>query len=232
MPDGVAEIHPDDATLLAELRGGNGVAAARVMQRHNRRLWRIARGILGDDGEAEEAVQDTWLRAFAGAHAYRGDASLGTWLARIVINEALRRADRRRPTVELDPIADLLPVDHPGSATMAPSAGPEHAAAHAEIRRMVEQQVDTLPPPFRVVFMMRVMEQMSIEETATALAIPTATVKTRLHRANEQLRTALGGTFAAILEDSFPFGGKHCARLTDAVLARLPRDGPTAPRRD
>ena len=107
MPDGVAEIHPDDGTLLAELRGGNGVAAARVMQRHNRRLWRIARGILGDDGEAEEAVQDTWLRAFAGAHAYRGDASLGTWLARIVINEALRRADRRRPTVELDPIADL-----------------------------------------------------------------------------------------------------------------------------
>ena len=232
MPDGVTTVHPDDVMLLDALRRGNGDAAAVVMQRYNRALWHIARGILGDDGEAEEAVQDTWLRAFTTAQAYRGEASLGTWLARIAINEALRRADRRRPTVELDPIADLLPVDHSGSATMAPPVGPEHAAAHAEIRRVVERAVDTLPTPFRVVFMMRVIEQMSIEETATALAIPAATVKTRLHRANEQLRTVLGGTFAAILEDSFPFGGKRCALLTDAVLARLPRDGPTAPRRD
>ena len=121
-----------------------------------------------------------------------GEASLGTWLARIAINEAIRRADRRRPTVELDPIADLLPVDHPGSATMAPPVGPEQAAARAEIRRVVEQAVDTLPTPFRVVFMMRVVEQMSIEETAITLAIPTATVKTRLHRADEQLRTCTG----------------------------------------
>jgi RNA polymerase sigma-70 factor, ECF subfamily len=232
MPDGGAAVHPDDVMLLAALRRGNGDAAAAVMQRHNRALWRIARGILGDDGEAEEAVQDTWLRAFTTSHAYRGEASLGTWLARIVINAAIRRADRRRPTVELDPIADLLPVDHPGSATMAPPVGPEQAAARAEIRRVVEQAVDTLPTPFRVVFMMRVVEQMSIEETAITLAIPTATVKTRLHRANEQLRTVLGGTFAAILEDTFPFGGMRCARLTDAVLARLPRDGPTVPRRD
>jgi RNA polymerase sigma-70 factor, ECF subfamily len=115
---------------------------------------------------------------------------------------------------------------------MAPPAGPEHAAARAEIRRLVEQAVDTLPPPFRVVFMMRVVEQMSIEETATALAIPAATVKTRLHRANEQLRAALGSTFATVLEDSFPFGGARCDRLTSAVLARFERDGPTAPRRD
>lgn len=136
MPDGGAAVHPDDVMLLAALRRGNGDAAAAVMQRHNRALWRIARGILGDDGEAEEAVQDTWLRAFTTSHAYRGEASLGTWLARIAINEAIRRADRRRPTVELDPIADLLPVDHPGSATMAP-VGPEQAAARAEIRRVV-----------------------------------------------------------------------------------------------
>ena len=113
MPDGGAAVHPDDVMLLAAPRRGNGDAAAAVMQRHNRALWRIARGILGDDGVAEEAVQDTWLRAFTTSHAYRGEASLGTWLARIAINEAIRRADRRRPTVELDPIADLLPVDHP-----------------------------------------------------------------------------------------------------------------------
>lgn len=232
MPDGVAAVHTDDAALLAALRLGDGDAAALVMQRHNRTLWRLARGILGDDGEAEEAVQDTWLRAFGAAHAYRGEASLGTWLARIAINEALRRAGRRRPTVELDPIADLLPMDHPGSATMARPVGPEHAAARAEIQRLVERAIDTLPPLFRVVFMMRVVEQMSTEETASTLAIPAATVKTRLHRANEQLRAVLGGTFATILEGSFPFGGARCARLTDAVRARLRRDGPAAPWRD
>jgi RNA polymerase sigma-70 factor (ECF subfamily) len=232
MPDGTTAVHPDDVALLAALRLGDGDAAARVMQRHNRALWRIARGILKDDGEAEDAVQDTWLRAFGAAAEYRGEASLGTWLARIAINEALRRANRHKATVELDPIVDLLPAEHPGSATMSRQAGPEHAAAHAEIRRMVEQAIDTLPPSFRVVFMMRVVEQMSIDATSVALGLPAATVKTRLHRANERLRAALGGAFAAVLDDSFPFGGARCARLTTAVLARLRRDGPTAPPRD
>ena len=113
---------------------------------------------------------------------------------------------------------------------MAPPVGPEQAAARAEIHRGVEQAVDTLPTPFRVVFMMRVVEQMSIEETA--MAIPTATVKTRLHRANEQLRTCTGRHLRRHSGGYLPFGGMRCARLTDAVLARLPRDGPTVPRHD
>jgi RNA polymerase sigma-70 factor, ECF subfamily len=229
MPDGIAAVHSEDVALLDALRLGDGDAAALLMQRHNRTLWRIARGILKDDGEAEEAVQDTWLRAFASAYGYRGEARLGTWLARIAVNEALRRAERRHPTEELDPIADLLPVDQAGSATMATQAGPEHAAARAEIGRMVEHAIDTLSMSFRVVFMMRVVEQMSIEETSIALAIPAATVKTRLHRANEQLRATLGGAFATVLEGSFPFGGMRCVRLTSAVLARLPADGMKVP---
>jgi RNA polymerase sigma-70 factor, ECF subfamily len=229
MPDGTATVRSEDVALLDALRIGDGDAAALLMQRHNRTLWRIARGILKDDGEAEEAVQDTWLRAFATAHAWRGEASLGSWLARIAINEALRRAERRHPTEELDPIADLLPVDHAGSVTMATPAGPEHAAARAEIGRMVEQAIDTLSMPFRVVFTMRVVEQMSIEETSIALAIPAAIVKTRLHRANEQLRATLGGAFATVLEGSFPFGGIRCARLTRSVLARLPRNDMNVP---
>jgi RNA polymerase sigma-70 factor (ECF subfamily) len=97
---------------------------------------------------------------------------------------------------------------------------------------MVEQAIDTLPTPFRVVFMMRIIEQMSIDETAAALAIPAATVKTRLHRANEQLRVTLGSAFATILQGSFPFGGARCARLTEAVLARLPRDSTKVPCHD
>lgn len=226
MPDGVAAVHAD-AALLAALRCGSGNAAAALMQRHNRTLWRIARGILRDDDEAEEVVQDTWLRAFTAAHSYRGEAGLGTWLARIAINEALRRAERHPVTVELDPIVDLLPMDHPGSVTMTPMTGPEQAAARAEIRHILEQAIDALSQPYRVVFMMRVVEQMSIEETAAALGIPAATVKTRLHRANEHLRATIGNTFATILEGAFPFGGKRCARLTDAVLARLNDKGPT-----
>jgi len=177
MPAEMTATHPDDAVLLAALRCGDNSAAGRMMQRHNRTLWRIARGVLGDDGEAEEAVQDTWLRAFTAARTYRGDASLGTWLARIAIHEALRRAERRRPMEALDPIADLVPLDHPGSATMPPPAGPEQVAARAEIGRIVEKAIDTLPWPFRVVFIMRVVEQMSTEETAAALEIPVATVK-------------------------------------------------------
>ena len=196
------------------------------MRRHNRTLWRIARGILGDDGEAEEAVQDVYLRAFTSLDAFRGDSSLGTWLARIAINESLRRAQRRRPTVDLDEVADALPTDHPGSATMARSAGPEQTVMRAEIRRIIETAVDALPTHYRAVFMLRVMEQMNVEETAAALEIPAATVKTRLHRANTQLRATLGSEFAAILDDTFTFGGERCDRLIAAVLARLACTGP------
>jgi RNA polymerase sigma-70 factor (ECF subfamily) len=221
MPDGVTAAHAEDVTLLQAFHRGDAGITVAVMQRHNQTLWRIARGILRDDDEAEEVVQEVWVRAFAAAHDYRGEARLGTWLARIAINEALRRADLRRSTVELDPLADGLPMDHPGSVTMMPVVGPEHAAARAEIRRMLEQAIDTLPPPYRVVFMMRVVEQMTIEETARALEIQIATVKTRLHRANQQLRAVIGETFATVLEGAFPFAGTRCVRLTDAVLARL-----------
>jgi RNA polymerase sigma-70 factor (ECF subfamily) len=211
----------DDIALLEDLRRGSREAVAEVVHQHNRSLWRIARGILGDDSDAEDAVQDAYVRAFTSLDAFRGDASLGTWLARIVINEALRRAERRKPTVDIDDVAEQLPPNHAGSATMAPPAGPEQAAARAEVRRILENAVDALPSEFRTVFMMRIVEQMSIEETAGLLRIPPATVKTRLHRANERLRTTLGAEFAAILEGSFPFGGARCERMTQAVLARL-----------
>jgi RNA polymerase sigma-70 factor, ECF subfamily len=210
-----------DIALLEDLRRGSRTATAAVVQQHNRGLWRIARGILGNDADAEEAVQDAYVRAFASLDAFRGDASLGTWLARIVINEALRRVEHRKPTVDLADVAEQLPLDHTGSATMASPVGPEHAAAHAEIQRILEHAVDALPSEFRAVFMMRIVEQMSIEETAGLLGIPQATVKTRLHRANERLRTTLGAEFAAILEGSFPFGGARCEQMTQAVLARL-----------
>ncbi|MGH7111243.1 MAG: RNA polymerase sigma factor [Stellaceae bacterium] len=208
----------EEAVLVARLRRGEPDAARALMQRHNRALWRIARGILRNDADAEDVVQDAYLRAFTCIGDFRGEASLGSWLGRIVVNEALRRLGRRRPT------GDLAEVD----GVRSPVPSPEEAAARVELRRMVERAIDALPRPFRIVFMLRNVEQASVAETASALGIPEATVKTRLHRANRMLRVSLGAELAASIEDAFPFGGARCARLTARVLARLPPVAPSS----
>jgi RNA polymerase sigma-70 factor, ECF subfamily len=210
-----------EGALVAQLRAGEPAAFAALMQQNNQKLWRIARGILRDEGEAEEAVQEAYVNAFSHLDGFRGEARLSTWLARIVVNEALKIRSRRQAMVDLDEVADALPIDHPGSITRATGPGPEHAAAHREIRRLIEDAVNGLPPPFRIVFMMRIVERMSVEETAAGLGIPEATVKTRLHRANQQLRQSLGAEFATIFDGSFPFLGARCERMTRSVLARL-----------
>jgi RNA polymerase sigma-70 factor, ECF subfamily len=210
-----------EGTLVAQLRQGKPAAFAALMQQNNQKLWRIARGILRDESEAEEAVQEAYLSAFSHIDDFRGEARLSTWLARIVVNEALKIRGRRQAMVDIDDVADTLPIDHPGSITRPTGPGPEHAAAHREIRRLIEDAVNSLPPPFRLVFMMRIVERMSIEETAAALGIPQATVKTRLHRANQQLRQSLGAEFATVFDGSFPFLGARCERMTRSVLARL-----------
>lgn len=219
--DGGGLVAPDEGALLERARHGDRDAAALLMQRNNRALWRIARGILGNDAEAEEVVQETYLRSLTGIENFRGEASLASWLGRIVVNEALRRLERRQPTVDIDELADSLPLDQAAYQAAAPS-DPERAAAQAEIRRIVERAVDRLPPPFRAVFMMRVVEQMSVEETAALLDIPPATVKTRLWRAHLALRSALGADLAAGFSEAFPFAGARCDRLVAAVLAKLP----------
>jgi RNA polymerase sigma-70 factor, ECF subfamily len=205
--------------LAEQLRRGDPRAAALVMQKYNQQLWRIARSILRDEADAEEVVQEAYLRAFASLDGFRAESSLSTWLARIVINEAMRRLNRRREMVDLSAIGAEMADGERGIVAAQPS--PEQAAAREEIRRVVERAIDALPASFRAVFVMRVIEQMSIEETAAALSIPEATVKTRLHRANQQLRQALGSEFASIFEGTFPFAGSRCERLTSAVLARL-----------
>lgn len=214
----------DDNALVERLRRGDTKAAQAIVQKHNRMLWRIARGIVRDDADAEDALQNAYVRALTSLHGFRGDSSLSTWLSRIVVNEALRRRDQKRQPIGLDDVIETLSPDHPGSATMAALPTPEAAAAGQQIRRLVERAIDTLPAPFRVVFMMRVVEQMSIDATAASLNIPVATAKTRLHRANRQLRLTLGAELAAVFDGVFPFGGLRCERLTQAVLARLPAE--------
>ena len=211
----------EDAQAVERVRAGDRATMTAVMQLHNHALWRIARGILSNESEAEDAVQDAYVSAFTHLDDFLGESTLYTWLARITINEALRRLRRRRPTIDIDGLAETTPVDHPHSLAPPASVNPEHIAARREIARLVEQAVDALNPAFRVVFVMRVIEQMSIDETSARLGIPPETVKTRLHRANRQLRKTLGAQFADAFSGIFHFAGARCERLQQAVLDRL-----------
>ena len=204
-----------DAALVALLKRGERAAFGIVIQRHNQRLFRAARSIMRDDAEAEDVVQETYVRAFANLSGFRGDAQLSTWLTRIALNEALDRIRRRRPQVELYVVDDER-------ATLKPTADdPERGAARAEIRRLVENAVDALPESFRTVFILRDIEELTTEETAAYLGLKPETVKTRLHRARRLLRAGLEDVLAAALSDAFPFAGARCARMTEVVLARL-----------
>jgi RNA polymerase sigma-70 factor, ECF subfamily len=211
-----------DEELVGLVRRGDGEAFRIIMQRYNRRLYRVARGVVRDDAEAEDVVQEAYVRAYGALDTFRGESRLSTWLTRIVLNEAMGRLRRRRPTEELEAL-DAAPqesrvVMFPGVNAMG---DPEAAAARAEVRRLLERAVDELPDPFRLVFIMRDIDEMSIEETAAQLDIRPETVKTRLHRARKLLRHNLGEKLASVLKDTFPFEGARCARTTDAVMARL-----------
>lgn len=214
----------DDGALVERARQRDGAAVRLIMQRHNRRLYRAARSILNDDAEAEDVVQEAYVRAFTHLDGFRGEAQLSTWLTRIALNEALGRLRRRRTTVGLK---DIDAISDQGEARVIylPSArqdsDPEAAAARAEVRRLLERAVDQLPNSFRMVFVLRDIEEMSVEETASHLGLRPETVKTRLHRARRLLREALNKTLASALTDVFPCAGARCARITEAVLERL-----------
>jgi len=215
--------HPDD-DLEALVRNGSGAAFAAIMQRYSPRLFRMARAIVRDDAEAEDVLQEAYVRAYAGLGGFRGEAALGTWLTRIVLNEAMGRLRRLRPTEELEAIDEAL-LSGDSRVIMFPGVNapgdPESAAARAEIRRLLEGAIDDLPDAFRVVFVMRDIEEMSIDETAEHLGILPETVKTRLHRARRLLRTSLDAKLAPALRETFPFQGARCARITQSVLARV-----------
>jgi len=209
------------ADLVARARGRDEAAIRAIMQANNRRLYRLARGILRNDGEAEDVVQETYVRAFTHLDSFHGDSSLATWLSRIAINEALGRLRRARPSVEL---ASLPPgtleaqiIQFPLSAPL----DPEKTMAQREIQHVVEHAIDELPEPFRLVFITRVVEGMNVEETAEILKLKPETVKTRLHRARTMLRDNVEKKIGPVVMEAFPFAGQRCERLTDAVLKRL-----------
>jgi len=216
----------DEAALVALARGGDGDAFRVIMQRGNQRLFRVARGVLRDDAEAEDALQAAYVCAFAALDGFRGEAGVMTWLTRIVLNEARGRLRRRRPTVALAEAEEGRVIPFPGAGG---AGSPEADAARSQIRDLIEDAVDDLPDAFRVVFILRDVEGCSVEETAAQLGIRPETVKTRLHRARRRLRQALDAQLASTLAGVFPFLGARCQRITGAVLTRLGAEGRLAP---
>jgi RNA polymerase sigma-70 factor (ECF subfamily) len=214
----------DDRALVERARNRDGAAVRLIMQRHNRRLYRVARGVLNNDAEAEDVVQEAYVRAFTHLDGFRGEAKLSTWLTRIALNEAFGRLRRLRTTVDLK---DIDTINDQGEARVIylPSArqdsDPEAAAARAEGRRLLERAMDELPAAFRMVLVLRDIEEMSTEETASHLGLRPETVKTRLHRARRLLRQSLDRTLSSAVSDVFPCAGARCARITEAVLDRL-----------
>ena len=211
---------PEDE-LIALARAGDHGAFRLIMQRCNQRLFRIARAIVQSEAEAEDVLQEAYARAFAAIGDFRGDSAVATWLTRIVLNEAHGRVRRRRMTVDVQAIetaqesAEILAF--PGRT----AENPEADAARAQIRRLLERAVDDLPEPFRLVFILREVEELSVEETAAHLGLRPETVKTRLHRARRRLRLALDSQLADVIVGAYPFLGARCERITEAVLWRL-----------
>lgn len=192
------------------------------MQRYNRRLFRIARSILGNDPEAEDALQSAYLRAFRSLDTFRGESALGTWLSRIVINEALGLARTRRPKLETSgDDQTMLAGQVVPFPLAAASPDPERSMAQRQMQAAIERAIDELPEAFRTVLVARVLEEMSVEETAELLGIRPETVKTRLYRARHLLRRAIEKQIGPVLLDAFPFGGRRCERMTETVLQIL-----------
>lgn len=210
----------DDAALAARAGGGDRAAFHAIMQRHNQRLFRVARVVTGADDEAEDVLQEAYLRAFAGLGGFRGDSSLATWLTAITLNEARGRLRRRRAMADVNAV-DLAAVDEGKVVPLHPPADPESETARGEARRLLEAVIDRLPAGFRVVLVLRDLEGYSVEDTAMQLGIAPQTVKTRLHRARRLMRKDLQHRLADGAAGVFPFLGARCARIAARVQARL-----------
>jgi RNA polymerase sigma-70 factor, ECF subfamily len=214
----------DDSTLVDRIGRGDHGAFEALMRQYNGKLFRIARSILRDDAEAEDALQDAYLDAYRHIGDFRGGSQLATWLTRIVINHALMRVRRQKRNPVVVPFGDpgVAPTPTPADDVADEQAEPPPIAMlRAEIRQLIERRIDELPVAFRTVFVMRDVEDMSVQETAECLSIPAATVRTRLFRARALLRETLSRDLDTASIDVFSFLGDRCDRIVAKVLGTL-----------
>lgn len=218
----------DDAEQARRIAAGDTAAFEQLMRQYNRRLYRLARVTLRHDGDAEDALQEAYLQAYRAMGSFRGEASLGTWLSQLVMNECLNRL---RKQARRDGIAPMVSIDADDSdaeddAMDAPLAErPEDTLARAQLRRLIERKLDELPGSFAAVFVLRGIEELSVEETAQSLGIPEATVRSRYFRARGLLRQSLAHELDLAQQDAFAFDGERCNRIVTSVLHRLHNSG-------
>jgi RNA polymerase sigma-70 factor (ECF subfamily) len=220
-PSGPAHADAPDTELARRVAAGDHAAFEALMRRYNRALFRTARAILRDDAEAEDALQEAYLQAYRTIGGYRGEARLSTWLARVVANEALMRLRKQARRAAIVPLQPGVALEEINLTEASMEKEPENAARRAEMRQLLEQRIDALPGAYRAVFMLRAVEECTVEETAAILQIPEATVRTRLFRARSLLREGLAAEVDLACGDAFGFAGARCDRVVAAVLARL-----------
>lgn len=214
--------HTTEGQLIDLIKAGNEMAIRETIRRLNPRLFRIARGIIDNDAEAEEIVQETYLIAFSRIAEFRGDAKLTTWITKIGINTALMRLRKHTPTEEYD---SVIETQTPGASVLAfpgmKQKSPESEHGQAQFREWLEKAVSTLPSHLRIVFVMRESEGMSQADIAVDLGLSVMTVKTRLFRARRQLRAVLERQIQGGFEKVYPFDGQRCAHMADSVVEIL-----------
>lgn len=210
----VAGVMPDHE-VIARVRGGETALYEILVRRYNQRLYHIARSILHDGAEAEDVMQHAYVRAFQHLSQFTGAAQFSTWLTKIALYEALRRAKQRsktRTSREEDTI-----VNAPATTI----ADPERQAYNDEVRVVLERAIERLPVAYRAVFVLRVIEGLDVAETAASLEIGVEAVKTRLHRARAMLRKELHRVAGPAMELAFPFHLSRCDRVVNSVFRRI-----------
>jgi len=220
-----------DEEIVARVLAGETGMFEVVMRRHNQRLYSVARAILRNDGEAEDVMQDAYVRAYEHLNQFAGRAKFSTWLTRIAVHEALARQRRGNRYQELKPMSEREgdPMDRFASLT----PNPEQQASNSEIRRLLEEAVDNLPDSYRTVFMLRDIEEMSTTDAADVLEITEENVKVRLHRARALLRKSLYARAGMQKNEAFNFHAIRCDRVVKNVFERIQKlisktEGPAA----
>lgn len=210
----------DDASLVRGILAGDAAAFEVLMRRYNRRLFRLARATLRNDADAEDALQDAYVKAYGALAQFRGDASLSTWLAHIVHNECLTRMRRDARRQNVIPIAG--DVDAYETEVADAAAGrPEEAAMRSQMRALLERHLDALPDGLRTVFVLRAIEDMPVQEVAQCLGLSEVAVRSRHFRARSLLRDALARDMDSTEAEVFAFAGARCDRVVAGVLARI-----------
>lgn len=221
VPYGLSE---SELVLLAV--NGDEIAFEAIMRRHNQLMFRTARSVVRNDADAEEVVQEAWMRAWRALGGFRAESQLSTWLVRITTNEALGRL--RRKSAQVIPLeAAMTSTDSESRMALTEDAerDPERSVERLQMRNLIETRIDLLPDAFRTVFVLRAIEELSVEETARALDIPEATVRTRYFRARSLMREGLAREMDFAFGDAFGFAGERCDRIVSAVLERGRKEG-------